>query len=141
MNGACIGHHTVLMHSMLDFAQQYGWFKHWENHLVKEQHKKHLLPSMPLPSIDVDALCRDSKENLKLEQIWGTHLGAMDLLGNPGNPLYAEPLSMAEFFDIMIVGTHHIGDLPKQNHCKDADMTIHVYEDERCQVSRKSWDA
>ena len=44
---------------------------------------------MPLPAIDVTALLLDEEENLKLEQINATHIGILDLLGDPGNPLYA----------------------------------------------------
>ena len=109
MNGACVGHCAVLMHSMLTFAL----------HFIKEYKRKHIPLSMPLPPIDVATLLMDPKENLKLEQTKGTHLGVMDLLGNPGNPLDAEPLSMTEFFDTMIIGAHHIGEMPKQGHCKD----------------------
>ena len=47
----------------------------------------HLL--MPLLVIHVEVILMDPEENLKLEQIRGTHPGIMDLLGNPGSPLYA----------------------------------------------------
>ena len=61
----------------------------------------------------------------------------MDLLGNPGNPLYAEPHSMAEHFDAMTADTCAIGDLPGQTHCRDDDVTAHIYEDEVRQVCQK----
>ena len=67
---------------------------------------------MPLPAIDIDALLTDKEENLKLEQINTTHLCILDLLGNLGNPLYAEPHSMAEHLDAMMIGTHSVGKLP-----------------------------
>ena len=67
---------------------------------------------MPLPAIDIAALLLDEEENLKLEQINTTHVGILDLLGDPGNPLYAEPHSMAEHFDTVMIGTHSIGELP-----------------------------
>ena len=60
---------------------------------------------MPLPAIDVTALLLDEEENLKLEQINATHVGILDQLGDPGNPLYTEPHSMAEHFDAMMIGT------------------------------------
>ena len=67
---------------------------------------------MLLPAIDLAALLTDDKENLKLEQINITHVGILDLLGDPGNPLYAEPHSMAEYFKAMMVGARSIGELP-----------------------------
>ena len=67
---------------------------------------------MPSPAIDIDALLTDEKENLKLEQISPTHHGILDLLGNPGNPLYAEPHSMAKHFDAMMIGAQSVGELP-----------------------------
>ena len=30
MNGVCVGHHAVLMHSMLMFAMHLGWYQRWE---------------------------------------------------------------------------------------------------------------
>ena len=45
----------------------------------------------------------------------------MELLGDPGNPLYAEPHSMAEHFDALIAGACAIGELPGHTHCKDGD--------------------
>ena len=74
---------------------------------------------MPLPAIDINTLLTDEEENLKLEQINATHLGILDLLGDPGNPLYAKPHSMAEHFDAMMIGTHSIGELPSRGHCRD----------------------
>ena len=85
----------------------------------------------------VATLLMDPKEKLKLEQIKGTHPGIMDLLGNPGSPLYNEPLSMTGFCDIMIISAHHVGEMPKWGHCKDLQMTIWVYEDEKWQVIQK----
>ena len=61
----------------------------------------------------------------------------MDFLGDPGNPLYAELLSMTEFFDAMIVRACHVGEMPKRGHCKDLQMTTLVYEDKKWQVIQK----
>ena len=44
----------------------------------------------------------------------------MDLLGDPGNPLYAEPHSMAEHYDAMLVGARALGNLPKRTRCRDS---------------------
>ena len=84
---------------------------------------------MPLPAIDLAALLTYKEENLKPEHINVSHVSAMDLLGNPGNPLYAEPLGMAEHFDAMTAGTRAIGELPGRTCCRDNDATAQVYED------------
>ena len=92
---------------------------------------------MPLPAIDLTALLTDKEENLKPEQMNVSHVSIMDLLGDPGNPLYAEPHSMAEHFDAMTAGACAIGKLPSQTHCRDDDVTARVYEDEAKQVHQK----
>ena len=112
MNGACMGHHAVLMCSMLRFAMHFGCYRHWKRHFIKEHRRKGIPPTMPLPAIDVDALLTDKEENLKLEQINAIHPGILDLLGDLGNPLYAKPHSMAEHFDAMMIGACSIGELP-----------------------------
>ena len=92
---------------------------------------------MPLPAIDLAALLTDEEENLKPEQMNVSHVSIMDLLGDPGNPLYAEPHSMAKHFDTMTAGTRAIGDLPGRTCCRDDDVTTRVYEDEAKQVCQK----
>ena len=92
---------------------------------------------MPSPAIDIDTLLTNEEENLKLEQISTTHPGILDLLGDPGNPLYAEPHSMAEHFDTMMLGARAIGQLPNRGHCKDSEALTHVYEDEARQACQK----
>ena len=92
---------------------------------------------MPLPAIDLATLLTNKEENLKPEQMNVSHISVMDLLGDPGNPLCAEPHSMAEHFDAMTAGTHAIGELPGQTHCRDDDATTRVYKDEAKQVHQK----
>ena len=90
-----------------------------------------------MPAIDLTALLDDEEENLKPEQMNVTHVSIMDLLGNPGNPLYAKPHSMAKHFNAMLAGTCAIGELPSRTHCRDGDATTHVYEDKMTQVHQK----
>ena len=104
---------------------------------MKEHRRKGLAPSTPLPAIDVTALLLDEEENLKLGQINTTHIGILDLLGDPGNPLYAKPHSMAEHFDAMMIGTRSVGKLPSRGHCRDPKAVTHVYEDEARQARQK----
>ena len=137
MNGACMGHCTVLMHSMLRFAMHFGHYRCWECHFIKERRRKGLPLSTPLPAIDVTTLLTDEEENLKLEQINATHIGILDQLGDLGNPLYAKLHSMAKDFDAMMVGAHSVGELPSQGCCRDPEAAARVYEDEARQACQK----
>ena len=83
-----------------------------------------------MPPIDLAALLDEEEENLKLRHINVMHASIMDLLGDPGNPLYTEPHSMAEHYDTMLVGTHALGDLPECTHCRDSGTMARVHEDE-----------
>ena len=90
-----------------------------------------------MPSVDIAALLDEEEENLMLRQINVTHVSIMDLLGDPGNPLYAEPHSMAEHYDAMLVGARALGDLPERTRCRDLSVTARVHEDEAQQVCQK----
>ena len=136
MNWACVGHCAILMRSMLQFAMHYGQYRCHQRHLAKDRKRKGFPSLAPMPSVDLAALL-DEEENLKLRQINVTHVSIMDLLGDPGNPLYAEPHSMAEHYDAMLVGTHALGNLPEHTHCRDSSATARVHEDEAQQVCQK----
>ena len=90
-----------------------------------------------MPPIDLAALLDKEEENLKLRQINVTHASIMDLLGDPGNPLYAEPHSMAEHYNAMLAGTCALGDLPECTRCRDSGGTARVHKDEAQQVCQK----
>ena len=130
MNSACLGHHTILMQTMLKFAMHYSCYRRRQCYLVMQHRRRGLLPSMPLAAIDLATLLTDEEENLKPEQMNVLHASIMDLLGDPGNPLYAEPHSMAEHFDTITAGACAIGKLPSRTRCRDKDTTARVYEDE-----------
>ena len=49
MNGACVGHHAILMRSMLQFAMHYGRYKRRQRHLAKDRRRKGLPSSAPMP--------------------------------------------------------------------------------------------
>ena len=102
-----------------------------------QRRRRGLPPSTPLAAIDLAALLTDEEENLKPEQMNMSRVSVMDLLGNPDNPLYAEPHSMAEHFDTMTAGTRAIGELPGQTCCRDDNATACIYEDEAKQVHQK----
>ena len=44
---------------------------------------------------------------------------------------------MAEHFDAMMIGTHSVGKLPSQGHCRDPKALAHVYEDKARQACQK----
>ena len=137
MNGTCVGHCTILMRSMLQFAMHYSRYRRRQRHLAKDRRRKELPSSAPMPSVDIAALLDDEEENLRLWQINVTHVSIMDLLGDPGNPLYAEPHSMAEHYDAMLVCTHALSDLPERTRCRDSSTMARVHEDEAQQVCQK----
>ena len=87
-----------------------------------------------MPPIDLTVLLDEEEENLKLWQINVMHASIMDLLGDPSNPLYTEPHSMAEHYDAMLAGAHALGDLPERTHCRDSSAMARVHEDEAQQV-------
>ena len=127
MNGACVGHRAVLMKSMLQFVMHYSRYHRCQRHLIKERKRKGLPSSAPLLPIDLVTLPEDEEENLKLRQIKVTHLSIMELLGDPDNPLYAKPHSMAKHYDTMLVGACAIGNLPDRTRCRDSGATARVY--------------
>ena len=137
MNGACVGHRTILMRSILQFAMHYGRYRRRQQHLCKDRRRKDFPSSVPMPSVDIAALLDEEEENLRLRQINVMHVSIMDLLGDPGNPLYAEPHSMAEHYDAMLVGARALGDLPERTRCRDSSATARVHEDEAQQVCQK----
>ena len=137
MNGACLGHRTILMQSMLKFAMHYGHYQCQQRYLITQCRRRGLPPLTLLPTIDLAALLTNKEENLKPEQMNVSHVSIMDLLGDPGNPLYAEPHSMAEHFNAMTAGARAIGELPGQTHCRDDDTTARVYKDKAKQVCQK----
>ena len=87
--------------------------------------------------MDLATLLDDEEENLKLWQINVMHVSIMDLLGDPGNPLYAEPHSMAEHYDAMLVGARAFGDLPERTRCRDSSTMAQVHKDEAQKVCQK----
>ena len=137
MNSACLGHRTILMQSMLKFVMHNGHYQCQQRYLITQHKIKGLPSSTPLPSIDLATLLNDKEENLKPEQMNIMHISIMELLGDPGNPLYTDSHSMAEHFDAMTVGARAIGKLPGRTHCRDNNATARVYKDKAKQVHQK----
>ena len=55
----------------------------------------------------------------------------MQLLGEPDGVLYAEPLSMAQHYDLMVAGSRHIGYLPERSARKTAEDVAALFLRER----------
>ena len=55
----------------------------------------------------------------------------MQLLGHPDGVLYAEPLSMAQHYDLMVAGSRHIGYLPERSSHKAAEDVAALFLQER----------
>ena len=137
MNGACVGYNAVLIRSMLQFTMHYGRYWCRQCHFIRECRRKGLSASTPLRAIDLAALLKDEEENHKLEQVNVMYISIMELLGDPGNPLYTKPHSMAEHFDAMLAGARAIGDLPGQTCCRDSGVTARIHDNEAKQVWQK----
>ena len=128
ISGACVGHRALLMYSMLEFAMLIGRYGHRERQI-----NKHLDdPVDPSdPRLSVDTLVRSPEENERSAQMENVYEGAMQLLGHPDGVLYAEPLSMAQHYDLMVAGSRHIGYLPERSSRKTAEDVAALFLQER----------
>ena len=63
--------------------------------------------------------------------------GAMQLLGDPDRVLYAEPVSMAQHYDLMVAGSCHIGYLPDRPSRKTPEGVAELYLQERGELLKK----
>ena len=118
VSGACVGHRALLMYSMLEFAMLIGRYGRRERQINKHLND----PVDPSdPRLSVDTLVRSPEENERSAQMEQVYEGAMQLLGHPDGVLYAEPLSMAQHYDLMVAGSRHIGYLPERSSRKTAE--------------------
>ena len=128
VSGACVGHRALLMYSMLEFAMLIGRYGRRERQI-----NRHLDdPVDPSdPRLSVDTLVRSPEENERSAQMEKVYEGAMQLLGHPDGVLYAEPLSMAQHYDLMVAGSRHIGYLPERSSRKTAEDVAALFLRER----------
>ena len=61
----------------------------------------------------------------------------MQLLGDPDRILYAEPVSMAQHYNLMVAGSRHIGYLPDRPSRKTAEGLAELYLQERGELLNK----
>ena len=128
VSGACVGHRALLMYSMLEFAMLIGRYVHRERQINRRLDD----PVDPSdPRLSVDTLVRSPEENERSAQMENVYEGAMQLLGEPDSVLYAEPLSMAQHYDLMVAGSRHIGYLPERSSRKTAEDVAALFLQER----------
>ena len=63
--------------------------------------------------------------------------GAMQLLEDPDRVLYAEPVSMAQHYDLMVAGSCHIGYLPDRPSHKTPKGVAELYLQERGELLKR----
>ena len=132
VSGACCGHRSLLMYSMLEFAMLMGRYCRRERQLSQ---CCQVDPSDP--RLTVESLIKDPEENERSAKMDLVFHGAMQLLGDPDRVLYAEPVSMAQHYDLMVVGSRHIGYLPDRPSHKTAEGVAELYNKERGELLNK----
>ena len=132
MSGACRGHRALLMYSMLEFAMLMGRYCRRERQLSKH---RQVDPSDP--RLTVETLVDDPEENECGAQMEAIFKGAMQLLGDPDRVLYAEPVSMAQHYDLMVAGSRHIGYLPDRPSRKTPEGVAELYLQERGELLKR----
>ena len=132
VSGACCGHRSLLMYSMLEFAMLMGRYCRCERQL-----SQCLQVDPSDPRLTVEALVKDPEENERSAKMDLVFKGAMQLLGDPDRVLYAEPVSMAQYYDLMVAGSRHIGYLPDRPSRKTAEGVAELYIKERGELLNK----
>ena len=130
INGTCVGHRTLLMQSMLEFAFIYG------HYCRREWQLKHFNPTADDPRLSVDALMKDDEEEIWRMDMFRMFKTGMDIMGDANSALYAQTSWMAQVYDMMYTGARDIGLLPLRS-CKTKKETGEVYQQERMELLRK----
>ena len=135
VSGACRGHRSLLMYSMLEFAMLIGRYCRRERQLFRHQRGMQIDPSDP--RLTVEVLVKDPEEEQCSAQMEVIFESAMQLLEDPDHVLYAEPSSMAQYYDLMVAGSCHIGYLPVRPSRKTAEGVAELYIQERGELLNK----
>ena len=128
VSGTCIGHRSLLMYSMLEFAMLIGRYCCREQQLSRHQW---VLIDPSDPRLTVEVLIQDPEENQRSAEMDGLFQSAMQLLGDPDGVLYAKPVSMAQYYNVMVAGSRHIGYLPDHPSHKTPEGVAKLYHQER----------
>ena len=113
INGTCVGHHTLLMRSMLEFAFIYGCYCHREHQL-----KCFNLPVHD-PRLSVKVLMKSNEEEIRRADMFRMFKTGMDM--------------MAQVYDLMHAGTRDIRLLPPRSR-KTKEQSEDVYRQEHMEV-------
>ena len=81
INGTCVGHRATLMWSMLEFAFIYGCYCHRERQL------KHFNPTTEDPRLSVEALMKNTEEEICRVDMFRVFKPRMDLMGDADSAL------------------------------------------------------
>ena len=127
INGACVGHLTLLMRLMLEFAFIYG------HYCRRERQLKCFNPPVDDPRLSIKALMKSNEEEIRRADMFHMFKTGMDMMGDTDSTLYAEPTSMAQVYDLMHAGAHDIGLLPPRSR-KTKEQTEDVYRQECMEV-------
>ena len=127
VSGTCVGHRSLLMYSMLEFAMHIGRYCRHERQLTR--HQRVLIDPLD-PRLTVKALVKDPEENQRSDEMEGFYLGTDAIL-------YAELVSMAQYYDLMVAGSRHIGYLPECPSCKTPEAVAELFLQEWGQLLNK----
>ena len=130
INSACVGHRTLLMWSMLEFAFIYGCYCH------REWQLKHFNPTVDNPRLSVKALMKNDEEEIRRADMFRMFKTGMDLMGDTDSVLYTELTSMVQLYYLMHAGAHDIGLLLPQSR-KTKEQTSNIYRQEWMELLHK----
>ena len=111
------------MRSMLEFAFIYGCYCH------REWQLKCFNTTADDPRLSVNALMKDNEEEIRRADMFRMFKTGMDLMGDADSALYAQPMSMAQMYNLMHAGAHDIGLLLPWSHKTKKEMSD-IYKQE-----------
>ena len=85
INGACVGHHALLMRLMLEFTFIYG------RYCRREWQLKHFNPPVDDPRLSIKALMKSDETEICRADMFRMFKTGMDIMGDADSTLYAEP--------------------------------------------------
>ena len=80
---------------------------------------------------------QDAEENQRSDQMNLIYKTGMEKLANSDVVLYAEPLSMAQYHDLIVAGSQHIGYLPDCPSRKTEEGVAELYHKKRRELLSK----
>ena len=74
---------------------------------------------------------KDTKEEIRRADMFKAFKPAMDQLRDADSALYAEPMSIAQMYDLIYASTHNIERPPERSSHRTPDKTMELYTQER----------